>query len=318
MSIFRPAMKLLPILLLAMISALLHGQSLPMDGVTGVVQAFRSYPVVAIGEIHSIRQTGDFYDSLVRNPEFQNTVNDIVIEFASRRSQPLIDRYINGGDVSQEELRQAWRDSTKVFAFESPIYANFLHTVREVNAQLQPSKRLRVLAGDCWIDWSSVTTREQWASYQPNNRCFANVIENEVLDKGQRALVILGNGHVMKATDLHSEPDTTMLVERTHPGSIYVVMMSTREPAQTGILHPPVLLPWPRISLPDGQKIVAGAYADALLYLGPASIPAPPDWAEYRNEPRYLEELNRRARIEWGCDFDLSHFQNGRPPCPSN
>lgn len=310
-------MKQLPILLLAMIPTLIHGQSPPLDGVTGVVQAFRRYPVVAIGEIHSIRQGGDFYDSLVRNPEFQNTVNDIVIEFASMRSQPLIDRYIDGGDVSQEELRQVWRNSTKVFAFESPIYANFLHTVREVNAQLPPSKRLRILAGDCWIDWSSVTTHEQWASYQPNNRCFANVIENEVLDKGQRALVILGNGHVIKTTDLHSEPDTTMMVERMQPGSIYVIIMSFRKPPQTSILRFPILLPWPRVSLPSGQKIIAGAYADALLYLGPAPTSAPPDWAEYQNEPGYLEELNRRARIEWGCDFDLGHFQDDRPLCPS-
>jgi len=77
-------MKGIPILLLATFSTLVHSQSLPADGVTGIVRAFRRHPVVAIGEIHSIQQAGDFYDSLVRNQEFQQTVNDIVIEFASR------------------------------------------------------------------------------------------------------------------------------------------------------------------------------------------------------------------------------------------
>lgn len=115
-------MKRLPSFLITILSAMLQSQSLPQDGVSGIVQAFQHYPVVAVGEIHSIQQAGDFYDSLVRNPDFQQTVNDIVIEFASRRSQPILDRYINGEDVSADDLRQVWENTTKVFAFESPIY----------------------------------------------------------------------------------------------------------------------------------------------------------------------------------------------------
>lgn len=309
-------MKRLTAFLIAIFPILLRPQSLPQDGVTGIVHAFEAHPIVAIGEIHSIRQASDFYDSLVRNPEFQKTVNDIVIEFASRRSQPVLDRYINGENVSPDELRQVWRNTTKAFAFESPIYAHFLSTVREVNAGLSPGKRLRVLAGDSWIDWSTVTTHEQWESYQPNNRSFTQVIENEVLNKGQRALVILGSGHVIRNTDSQGQPDTTMLVERVHPGAMFVAIMSLQKPAQTGLLTPPVLMPWPRVSLPNGQKIVAGAYGDALLYLGSTSTPVPPDWAEYQNEPRYMEELNRRARIEWGCSFVLERFQTGQGACP--
>lgn len=219
-------MSWLPIFL-TIFSALLHSQSLPKDGVTGIVQAFRRYPVVVIGEIHSTQQASDFYDSLVRNPEFQQTVNDIVIEFASRRSQAILDRYINGEEISTDELRQIWENTTKVFAFESPIYAHFLATVRGVNSHLPSSKRLRVLAGDSWIDWSRVTTHKEWECYQPNNRSFAHVIEKEVLGKGQRALVILGSGHVMKDNDPHRQPTTTMLVERLHPGSMYVTLCRT-------------------------------------------------------------------------------------------
>lgn len=94
--------------------------------------------------------------------------------------------------------------------------------------------------------------------------------------------------------------------------------MSVRKPPQTGLPDPPALLPWPPVLLPTGQGIIAGPYADALLYLGPAPIPAPPDWAELQNDPRYLEELNRRARIEWGCNFILERFEKGESPCPPN
>jgi hypothetical protein len=283
--------------------------------VSGIVQAFRRYPVVAIGEQHSIRQVGDFYDALIRDPEFQKTVHNIVIEFASRRSQAILDRYINGEDVPLDELQQVWRNTTKVFAFESPIYAHLLASVREANAHLLPGKRMRVLAGDTWIDWSTVTNHEQWERYQPNNLSFAEVIEKEVLARGQSALVILGSGHLMKIAGPHREPDTTTLVERAYPRSIYVVIMSFRMPLQSGLTTPPALLPWPRVKLPDGQEIVAGDHGDALLYLGPSPTPAPPDWEDYRNDPRYLKELDRRARIEWGCGFDLERFREGLPHC---
>jgi hypothetical protein len=58
------------------------------------VKLFDNYPVVAIGEAHFTRQLGDLYVGLVRDPEFQRKVNDIVIEFASRHNQQLLDRHI--------------------------------------------------------------------------------------------------------------------------------------------------------------------------------------------------------------------------------
>jgi hypothetical protein len=64
------------------------------DAVRGIVKLFDNYPVVAIGEARFTRQLGDLYVGLVRDPEFQRKVNDIVIEFASRHNQQLLDRYI--------------------------------------------------------------------------------------------------------------------------------------------------------------------------------------------------------------------------------
>lgn len=306
------------VLLLALFPSLLMAQGLPCDGVTGILQAFQRHPVVAIGEIHSIQQSSDFYDSLLRNRDFQQQVRNIVIEFASRRSQPILDRYVDGEDIPPGELRQIWQNTTKVFAFESPIYAHFLATVRDVNAHLAAPARLRVLAGDAPIDWSTITTHAQWESFQPNNRSFAHVIESEVLNKGARALVILGNGHLMKNTNPHVEPDTTMLVEHAHPGSMYVVMMSVEKPPQGNVPPPPALLPWPAVPLSDGRKVITGSYSDAILYLGAAPIPAPPDWEQLQRDPSNVRELIRRARIEWGCNFSLDRFRKGQAPCPSH
>src|SRR5690349_20617632 len=72
--------------------ATLAGPAQP--AVPALVAEFARHPVVAIAEYHGLRQAGDFYISLVCDPAFQRTVNDIVIEFASGQSQSLLDRYI--------------------------------------------------------------------------------------------------------------------------------------------------------------------------------------------------------------------------------
>jgi len=128
------------------------------NAVRGIVDAFDRFPIVAIGEGHSLRQAGDFYAALVRDTGFQRKVNDIVIEFGSRLSQPILDRYVNGEEVPLADLQHVWRNTTKVFAFESPVYAHLLKVVRDANRGLPKPHRIRVLAGDSPIDWTMVTT----------------------------------------------------------------------------------------------------------------------------------------------------------------
>src|SRR2546422_11305538 len=72
------------------------GDPKPINAVQGIVAAFKQHPVVIIGEAHWLRQPGEFYISLVHDREFQEAVQDIVVEFASRNNQPLLDKYIGG------------------------------------------------------------------------------------------------------------------------------------------------------------------------------------------------------------------------------
>jgi len=283
-------------------------QPKPQNAVRGIVDAFDRFPIVAIGEGHSLREAGDFYLSLVKDTGFQKKVNDIVIEFGSQLSQPILDRYVNEGEVPLTELQQVWRNTTKVFAFESPVYAELLKAVRDANRGLPRAHRIRVLAGDSPIDWTKITTHKQWESYQPNDLSFAEVINDQVLAHNHRALVIMGGSHVSKSADPTRDPNTTILVERKHPGTVYVALLDQSKKDSVAEWKPPALVP----TVPP----YAGDYSDALLYLGENLSWAQPDWKQYRADPVYLKELDRRARIEWGCGFDLDRFRNGQMPCP--
>ena len=67
-------------------------------------------------------RVGDFYRSLVKDPGFQSKVNDIVIEFGTRLSQPILDRYIIWRRGSARGYSRCGATPPKCLLVESPIY----------------------------------------------------------------------------------------------------------------------------------------------------------------------------------------------------
>jgi hypothetical protein len=281
------------------------------DAVRGIVAAFRQHPIVTIGEAHWLQQAGDFYVRLVRDVAFQETVQDIVIEFASRNNQPLLDRYIAAENVPIEDVRHIWRDTTKVASWESPIYAEWLAAIREVNKGLPIGRRLRVLAGDTAIDWSKIHTHSDWAALGDNDISISKVVISQVLERKHHALVVLGSNHVTRSGDRTGGENTTTRIESRFPGSTYVVMLlhvGALDPAledQLGLLQRTApalyeLAGTPQAKARDANGSVLIEKVDALLYLGPSTgfaLTVPPAGSL---EPSYLKEVDRRSMIEWG------------------
>jgi hypothetical protein len=282
-----------------------------VDAIQGIVAALKAHPLVAIGEDHWLLQPGEFYVQLIRSKDFQETVQDIVVEFASRNNQAMLDKYVSGADVPQSDVKRIWRDTTKVASWESPIYANWLAVIRQVNQGLPPSHRLRVLAGDTSIEWSQIHTHDEWAALGDNNVSFADVITKEVLAKNHHALVVLGAGHLTKGDERGETGNVTARIESHYPGSTFVVLLD-----YWGLLTPEAQneIDAFRPSVPavyvlagttlgktvDGRGAPVSKHADALLYLGPPTsftmaFPAPGSL-----DPAYLTEIDRRSMIEWG------------------
>jgi hypothetical protein len=191
------------------------------------VKLFDTYSVVAIGEFHGYGELGDFYTALVRDPAFQGRVNDIVIEFASRHNQPILDRYIlKCEDVPLDELRRVWRDTSKVtHAWESPLYTGWLAAIRDANQKLPAVRRIRVLAGDTPIDWAKTKKHEDWLALGVSDASFAKVVNEEVLDKKRKALLVLGAGHLAKDGGRLKQQNTTTRIEKAYPGATGIVFV---------------------------------------------------------------------------------------------
>src|SRR5262249_38162859 len=116
--------------------------------VSALTSAFDEIDILALDDTHQRKIDSDLRIRLVRAPEFAQKVHLIVIEFANTADHPLLDRYINGDDVPLTELRQVWRNTCCPDTWDSPVYADFLAAVRQVNKGLPADKRIRVLGGD--------------------------------------------------------------------------------------------------------------------------------------------------------------------------
>jgi hypothetical protein len=172
------------------------GAPRPVEPIAAIVGAFRTHDIVAVTDPHGNVQVQAFLLALIADPRFASAVNDIVIETASARYQDAIDRFVRGDDIQRDAVRKAWEDH--VVPNSLGVQAEeMIRMVRGVNASL--GRQLRVIAGDPPIDWSNITSPEdhqRWIELRDSYP--ADLIRRQVLDRGRRALVIYGQGHLQR------------------------------------------------------------------------------------------------------------------------
>ena len=289
--------------------------------VGGLLSAFDKADVVALGATRG-RNGSDLRLRLIHHPDFPNKARFIVVEFGNSLYQPILDRYILGEDVPLTELQQVWRNTTQVGSWDSPIHAEFYAAVREVNRKLPPTKQLRVLAGDPPIDWSKVQTRPDYHRFGDGDRrdeSLVSIVRNQVLKKGEKALVIYGFAHL-------SRPAFPNALQEDDPRNVFVVnlmggsgpgiegfekaLQSGERPVFVSLRGTPVAafianqFFWGARRFLQGKEVplfaptvTLGDLADACVYFGEASDSDPdPDPAIYSGTP-YGTEVARRRQI---------------------
>jgi hypothetical protein len=273
----------------------------PVDAVNAVLEAFGRFPLVALAEAHALQEEHDFLHDLLRHPRFPRVVNDIVIEWGNARYQDVLDRYVAGDDVDVAALRPLWRDHTAspIGPWDAEVYEQFFRVVREVNAELPSALRLRVLAADPPVDWNRGSA-ERIKLTQERDKHAAGVIENEILAKGRKGLVLVGGMHL--ARGLRPNPkvpiapefakaNITARIEARHKGSIYVIWPHT---GLHGLAGAPdaerhnaefadLMKDWPKPSIAALKGTRLGAFDAGLLVPAPVivgvgkNVPLPPN-----------------------------------------
>lgn len=189
------------VLSLMSLAAAFQAPAFPLDPIDAILDAFQHHSVVALGEgNHGNEQGHAFRLALIRDPRFAATVNDIVVEVGNARYQDVMDRFVRGEAVADEELWQAWRNTTQPTGVtDLPIYEAFYRAVRSVNASLPRERQLRVLLGDPPMNWDAANLKQEHQKQMLERDTYpADLIEREVLAKHRRALVIYGDMHLQR------------------------------------------------------------------------------------------------------------------------
>jgi hypothetical protein len=244
-----------------------------VDGIVQtLISAFDQADVVALGEVHGQKIDSDVRIALLRHSDFATKVRFIVVEFASTAQQPTLDRYIRGEDVPIAELDKVWRTTSQsaTGVWDSPIYADVLAAVRDVNKALPAAARIRVLAGD--PPAGSTTARDVSA---------ISVLKQQVLEMHGKALVIYGAAHFYRREVnqilLANGGGITKLLDAAYPGRTFVVLpMGASGPASRKFENAlktsvrPVLVSLQR---PPFRDFTAEEFIEMLNCLGAKSVP---------------------------------------------
>ena len=246
--------------------------AVPREAVTAIIEAFHTRTIVALPDAHGGEKAHAFLLSLIRDPRFAETVNDIVVEFGSARYQDVVDRFVRGEDVLYETLRRAWQDTTQPSAANDRPHAEAVfRAVRAVNAGRPRDRQLRVLLGDPPIAWERIQTRaEHFKWIEMRDMYPAALIQLEVIAKQRRALVVYGVGHLQRK-NVHSNfqmdtwPAQTIvsLIERASPTPVFTIIGIDATDKVTA--HQPGIAAWKVPSLATIRGTALGA-ADAAEY----------------------------------------------------
>jgi hypothetical protein len=303
-------------------------EAVPIDPIDGLMEAFASHRIVAIDEGvgHGHEQGHAFLRALINDPRLAGLVDDIVVEWGNSLYQDVIDRYTSGREVPHEELRQVWENTTQPHTvWDAPVYREFFRAVRARNATMPEGQRLRVLLGDPPVDWDAVASPRDLAVFSRERDAYpAQLIREQVVNQGRRALVIYGAGHLAKLPRQRNAPvpddpnlayASQMLGMRLKSDGIQVfnalgVSIDTVTEVQpTASAWHPVQLTLVRdtiLGAAPSQRFIPGAdstpleeQADALIVYGPrSSVTFGQLTSELCMDGQYVEMRTGRMRVD--------------------
>jgi hypothetical protein len=155
------------------------------DATDVIAEALQSHSLVLISEHHWSVPVHEQLRRIIADPTVASMVQDIVVEFGNPLYQGLIDRYVAGESVPIDSVRLAWRNTTQLLAWDSPLYERFYETVRALNSARPRDRHIRIVAGDPPIDWSRTSRAEDIPrTYGFRDIETIRIIEREVLAKG--------------------------------------------------------------------------------------------------------------------------------------
>lgn len=264
---------------------------------SAIMRAFATHQVVGLGDYHWNDAFIFQAIELIRDPEFAKEVQHVVVEFGNAKHQELLNQYLRGEDVPDYELQQVVRDSIYFMAWTPEVYLSFFKAVREQNKTLPLEQQIIVHLAEAPFDWTTVKSEKTWKKAAKSKTDYFYKVTEEILNKGDKALLIFGAFHLVQAPAQYvTEP--VVLDRFSSASSPSILPVSTTPLASTRFID---LLPKSRFKLADMGEMNAktGDLFDAFLYVSEnkRSEVFPKAMME---DKAWLDEMDRRLEIIGG------------------
>jgi hypothetical protein len=238
----------------------------PTSVAVGIERAFETHRVVALTDPRS-PALNRVVLSLLRDPTFRKRARVIVYDCCAPRYQPLVDRYVNGGDVSLADVSRAWAHAGP--AIPRP---NLFVRARELNRRLAAGQRIRIVLAHPWASGVFVCKRSRRCNVWGDrlDRVIADVVEKEVFRRNQNALLLAGFWKL----DRRRRPanpkgfgfdSAARRIEARHPGSLFLAWALPPCPT-AGSIADELIAGWRPPAIADIRGSSVGAAPETLLW----------------------------------------------------
>ena len=129
------------------------------EPVSFILEKLDSYDLLLFDDaLHTAVEPFDFYQQLVRDPDFQKKVKFIFLEAVSVNQQPALDAYFESETNDISLLYPAFQNDFSGTGWPYKTYFDLLQQVWEVNASLQVQDRFQVKAVNAPVYWQEIHT----------------------------------------------------------------------------------------------------------------------------------------------------------------
>lgn len=174
-----------------------------------ITHLFKSYDIILLGEDHGVKDHLKFVANLI-TPLYNCGVRNIVMEFGASEDQEALDLLLTSDTYDESKARELIYGYNVIFPYKE--YWDLYEAVWTFNQDLDDDQEpFRIVNMSYIYDWSRAVGPESVSHPDIIRKIFhkgtveayrANIIEKEILNKGQKALILTGTIHAYSHFDM--------------------------------------------------------------------------------------------------------------------
>lgn len=164
-----------------------------------ILSKFKLHDVILLGEDHAVKNNLDLVLNLIPKL-YEAGIYNLGMEFGASENQEDLDRLINSETYDENEARNLMYNYNVKWPYKE--YMDIYKAAWKLNKSLpENAKKFRILSLSYvynWKDFSGIRTPESAKKifYKGNTEIYrAEIIEKEVINKGEKLLVLTGAVH---------------------------------------------------------------------------------------------------------------------------